>query len=349
MARKTSASPLGKTKRLVYASAALLCLTIANSGMALSVGNALAQESPGAGEVKTEKNSQRESAKKIVVAKVNGAEITMDSLVKMMNRISAKDKDAADQEAVKQQALDRLILLNLAFQKAQKDGLAADEKNVIAALENLKKNLGGEEEYKNFLAKEQVTEADLKAQITRSLTLELAYAREVYNKVSIPEETVKKEYEKEKARYVTPEKMRVIDVLFLQQESDEASQKTATEVLKKIREEKEQNPWKLSLDGTFIVRSYDIDKDRDKELYQAAKKMRKGDLSGIIRTAKTLHIIKMKEYSPERQMTLEEVRGNIENSLRVPAQDRRLQEWEQELRKEAKIEIVWPELTKKKS
>ena len=46
-------------------------------------------------------------------------------------------------------------------------------------------------------------------------------------------------------------------------------------------------------------------------------------------------------------MTLEEVRGNIENALRVPAQDRRLKEWEEELRKDARIEIVWPELSKK--
>lgn len=126
-------------------------------------------------------------------------------------------------------------------------------------------------------------------------------------------------------------------------------QKKAEEVLKEIQDEKDQNAWKLSLDGTFIVRVYDINKDRDKELYAAAKKLKEGQLSGIIKTAKALHIIKIKTYAPERQLTLEEVRGNIENALRVPAQDRRMLEWEQELRQDAKIEIVWPEFTKKNS
>jgi parvulin-like peptidyl-prolyl isomerase len=330
------------------ATVTLLWLIFANSGIALAADDAPANDGASSREVTKETSSRQELPNKMVVARVNGAEITMDSLVKMMNRISAKIKNGADREVVQQQALDRLILQNLALKKALKDGLAADKKNVTAALANLKKNLGGEEEYKNFLVKEQVTEEDLQSQIFRSLTLELAYAREVYNKVTIPEEAVKKEYEKEKARYVTPEKMRVVDVLFLQQGEIKTVHKTANKVLKKIREDKEQNPWNLSLDGTFIVRAIDLNGDKDGSLYQAAKKLQVGELSGVINTSESLHIIKMKEYTPERQMTLEEVRGNIENALRVPAQDRRLREWEQELRKEASIEIVWSELALKK-
>lgn len=349
MDRIIAASRKGKTKGLVCASVTVLCLTFVNTGLALAVEKPLQREGSAASEIKQENISGQEAPKEIVVAKVNGAEIHMDSLVKMMNRLSAKVKNGVDRETLQHQALDKLITLNLAYQQAQAAGLQADDKNVTAAVENLKKNLGSEEAYNKFLDEEQVTEADLRAQITRSLTLEIAYAREIYNKVVIPEDAVEKEYEKEKARYVTPEKMRVVDVLFLQQESTEAVQKKAEEVLKKVQAEKEQNIWALSLDGTFIVRTYDINKDKDKELYQAAKHLKNGELSGIIKTAKALHIIKMKEYEPERQLTLEEVRGNIENALRVPAQDRRLQEWDQELRKEAKIEISWPELAKKNS
>ncbi|MEN8258951.1 MAG: peptidyl-prolyl cis-trans isomerase [Thermodesulfobacteriota bacterium] len=349
MERIMSASRMGKTKGLVYASLTVLCLTFANNGLAAAGEKTAAVAGSAARGTTKDQISGQESAKNIVVARVNGAEINMDSLVKMMNRISAKSKSGADRQSIEKQALERLILRNLAYQQAQSEGLKADEKNVTAAMENLRKNLGSEEEYEKFLALQQVSEAELKAQITRSLTLEIAYARQVYNKVSVPEGAVLEKYEQEKARYVTPEKMRVVDVLFLQQESDEAEQKTAEEVLSKIQAEKEQNAWKLSLDGTFIVRTYDINKDKDKELYKVGKKLKSGQLSGIIKTAKALHIIKMKEYRPERQLSLEEVRGNIENSLRVPAQDRRLQEWEQELRKEAKIEIVWPELAKKNS
>ncbi len=344
-----SASRMGKTKGLVYLSVTVFCLAFANNSVVLAEEKTATTAGPAVSEVQKVTMSGEQSPKEVVVAKVNGAEINMDSLIKMMNRISAKGQGGADRETIEQQAMDRLILLNLAYQQAQSKGLKADEKNVTNAMENLKRNLGSEEEYEKFLALQQVTEAELKAQITRSLTLEIAYAQEVYNKVLVPEDAVVEKYEQEKGRYVTPEKMRVVDVLFLQQESDEAVQKTAEEVLRKIQAEKDQNAWKLSLDGTFIIRTYDINRDKDKELYEVGTKLKTGELSGIIKTAKALHIIKMKEYEPARQLTLEEVRGNIENALRVPAQDKRLQEWDQELRKEAKIEIVWPDLAKKNS
>ena len=348
MSRNTSASRLARASCVIVATM-LLGLILPNNGGAVSADDAKVDTiNPGA-EINNETAEKRESPDDMVVARVNGSEITMASLLKMMNRISAKDKNGLSVDRAQQLALDRLILQHLAFQKALADGLEADMKNVKAALANLKINLGGEEEYRKFLTKEQVTEEDLRAQIFQSLTLELAYAREVYNKVAIPEEEVVKEYEKEKGRYVTAEKIRVVDVLFLPEETTEASANVAEEVLKKIKDDREQNPWNLSLDGTFIVRTYDIKKDRDEQLYQVARKLDKGQLSEVIRTAGGLHIIKMIEYSPARQMSLAEVRGNIENALRVPAQDRRLQEWEQELRKDAMIEIIWPQLVKNRS
>jgi len=332
-----------RMKKLFYAAAMLLCFHWAAPGAALAASN----------KADTAKTPTKAPAEKVVVARVNGDEVTMDALVKMMNRISAQEASAdgasPDNEAMKQLALNRLVLLHLALQKAKADGLKADAKNVDNALENVKKNLGGEEEYKKFLEDQKVSEADLRSQVERSLTLELAYAREVYAKVVVPEDAIKKQYEKEKSKYVTPEKMRVTDVLFLPQDKEDAAMKNAKEVLKKIKADKEQDPWKLSLDGTFIVRTYDINKDKDKELYQEGKKLKVGKLSGVIKTSKALHIIKVKEYEPERQLSLDEVKGNIENALRVPAQDKRLQEWEQELRKNAKIEIVWPELKAKNS
>ncbi len=348
MARTRSVSRMGKRKYLVYASLTALCLALSGGAApALSLEKAPAQQ-PAVAQSAPEK-SQQLPEKQMVVAKVNNDAITMDALVKMMNRLGAGEGGGADVSSLQQQALNRLILIHLAYQKAQRDGMQADAKNVEAALDNLKKNLGGEAEYKDFLAKEGVSEEELKSQITRSLTLELVYAREVYGKVSVPEEEIKKLYEKEKARYTTAEKMRVTDVLFLQQDKADATLKNAKEVLKKIKADKGQDPWSLTLDGTFIVRTYDINPERDKELYKEGKKLKDGQLSGIIKTEKGVHIVKMKEYAPSRQMSFEEVRNNLEASLRLPAQDRRLQEWEQELRKEAKIEIVWPELTKKNS
>jgi hypothetical protein len=291
------------------------------------------------------KKASQEEAKKIIVATVNGAPITMESLVKMMNRLGVKgpkDQALESAEELKKRALDRLILQELAYQKAKADGLKPEEKFVEAALANVKVNAGGEKEYKEFIEKQNLTEADLRTQVRRSLALELIYAREVYGKVTIPEETLKEDYEKVKDKYVVPEKVTVTDVVFLVRDNDKTSKKNmkkAKETLKKINADKDKNPWNLVLDGTFIVRNIDIIKDKDKELYVSAKKLKMGELSGVVKAPDSLHIIKLKDYSPERLLSYDEVKGSLEGKFRVQAQQKRLEEWERELRKDAKIEV----------
>ncbi|MBI4685643.1 MAG: peptidyl-prolyl cis-trans isomerase [Nitrospirae bacterium] len=295
-----------------------------------------------------------EEAKKIVVAKVNGANITMAIVVMLMNRIASNRQltpSMPPEEVAKinKEALSKLILQELAYQKAKAEGLKVETKNIDEAISNFKANAGAEEEYKKFLEAQQVTEEELRAQIERSLLLQRIFAKEVYGKVVVPEAEVRKEYEKLKDRYIKPEKIVVIDVIFLIKTDSEDSIKKTKEVLKKINDDKDKDPWKLILDGTFIVRDFEIPKDKDKELSEEAKKLKVGELSGVIKTSDSFHIIKLKEYSPEKQLTFEEVRGSLEGKFRAAAQQKRLEEWGEELKKEAKIEIIETESSKQKT
>jgi parvulin-like peptidyl-prolyl isomerase len=158
-------------------------------------------------------------------------------------------------------------------------------------------------------------------------------------KVNVPEEEVRAEYEKEKYRYILPEKISVVDVWVIKNEG-KASQKKAKELLNKIKAEPNQDPYKsLVLDGSFIVRDLKIKKDQ-KELYEAAKKLAPGELSGVITMPSELHIIKLEKYSPERQATYDEVKDKVGLKFKVPAQEQRMKEWEEELKKGAKIVLV---------
>jgi parvulin-like peptidyl-prolyl isomerase len=284
-----------------------------------------------------------QASKQIVVAEVNGSGISMYTLVKMMNRIGAKRAVAAttpeDIEAVKKEALDRLILQELAFQKALSLGLRTPQEAIDASLANLRENIGDEESYKQFLEKEQVTEQELRAQVERSLTLERIFEQEVYQKTSIPEDELKKIYEKEKGNYIKPEKVSTVDVFFAGKDGDDSLAKKAEAVRAKILQDKSRDPWRLVLDGTFIVRNYELRAGKDQELREEAKKLTIGEISRIVKAPDGIHIIKLREYSPERQLTFDEARGSLENRLRASAQEKRLREWEQELRGAAKIEI----------
>jgi parvulin-like peptidyl-prolyl isomerase len=317
-----------------------LCLTAAHCA---STGEQKKEDIPSSAAASSDPASARNAAKKIVVAKVNGAEITMHALVRMMNRLGAKKEaegtPAGEIDTVKKGALDRLILQELAYQAAKKEGLRANPEAVSIAMANVKQNSGGDEGFKEFLEKEQLTEQELTAQVERSLTLEQIYAREVFGKVTIPEEELKKLYEQEKGNYIKPEKISLIDVFFPGNKSNKALMNHAQAIRKKILQDKNKDPWKLVLDGKFDVRTYEPRPDKDRELIEAGRKIKKGDISRVIKAPDGLHIIKLREHSPERQMTFEEIRGLLENRLRVPAQDKRLREWDQELRKDAVIEV----------
>ncbi len=293
--------------------------------------------------IKQAKKQGMEEAKKVVVAKVNGVPITMYSVVQMMNRIGRQTVQQGaptpeEIEKVKQTAVERLIFQELAYQKAKETGLKADPQNIDNALSNLMENLGDNEDaYKKFLEDEMLTEDELKAAIEKSLVLQLIFAKEVVEKAKVSDEMIREEYNKEKSRFLLPEKMQVIDVLFIEKKDE---MKNAKRILQMIKADKDKDPWNLVLDGTFIVRHYDIKKDRDQLLYEAAKKVKPGSLSGIIKANDGLHIIKMVKHEPERYATLDEARGYFEKKLIVEAQAKRLQEWETEMRKEAKIDIL---------
>ena len=280
-------------------------------------------------------------SKKIIVARVNNVELSMESLIKMMNRLPARDNSAAPEslEEHKKRSLDKLVLQELAYQKAKLQGLSISADKIDLAIKNLKENVGGEKEYADYLGKMHVTETDLRAEVERSLTLETIYYREVLAKVTVPEDEVRQEYEKEKIRYILQEKASIIDVSVLSHDG-KSSTKKAKELLKKIKADTKKDPWKLVLDGTFIVRSIDVNKDKENELFEAAKKLKPGRLSGVVETSTGSHIVKLEKYSPERQLPFDEVKSKIELKFKVPAQEKRTREWEQELMKDAKIEIL---------
>jgi parvulin-like peptidyl-prolyl isomerase len=64
------------------------------------------------------------------------------------------------------------------------------------------------------------------------------------------------------------------------------------------------------------------------------------DISGIIDTSAGVHIIKLESYSAERQLTFDEAKPKIETLLKNPAREKRTREWEAELKKDAKIEVM---------
>jgi hypothetical protein len=187
--------------------------------------------------------------KKIIVAKVNGVALSLEAFDWMVNRINAINRETStseSQEETRKRAMDQLILQELAIQAAARQGLSVEDMYVDKAMEKIIANLGHEEGYNAFLASQQITPMEMRAQVERSLLTQLIFAREVLMKISVSDEDMRKEYESHRDQYTAQEK----------------------------------------------------------------------------------------------QMTYEEAKSTIEAKLKAAAQKIRREEWEQELKKDAKIEIV---------
>ncbi len=286
-----------------------------------------------------------ESAKKIAVARVNGVSITMESVVEMMNNMRSRmmrqgSAQQQNMDALRQEALNKLILQELAYQRAKAEGLLPSPAEVDAAVQRVKTRLGGEEGFTAFLEKEAMSEKDLRSLLETNLAIGRIIEKEVSGKVVITADDVKKEYESKKDTFGTPEKILIADVLFFLDTHSEDSRKKVEEVLGSLRADPDRDPQKLSPDGTFIVREVEITQGSDAELFAAAQKIATGELSGIVTTSDSLHVLKVLKHTPATNVTFEDVRDALEKKLRTDAQQEKMKAWEAELKKGAVIEIV---------
>ena len=280
-----------------------------------------------------------------IAARVNGVDITEAAVETRMARVLAgrrHDGSPGDMEAIRKEALNKLILQELAYQRAKAVGLRIDPKELDDAITEIKEKAGGEEKYRDSMEKRQMTEEGLRKDLERNLMVKHIFEKEVSSGIVIPEEDIKKEYERVKDQLSRPEKVIVDDVVLFLDMDDKNSPGIAEDILKKIAADPEKDPSNVPSDGAFVVRELELKESKEKDLYDAAKKLDAGQLSGVIRTPDSFHIIKLKKYSPEVKADFAQVRGLIERQLRAAAQQKRMAEWEAELKKDAKIEIFSP-------
>jgi parvulin-like peptidyl-prolyl isomerase len=281
----------------------------------------------------------------LIVARINGADITLHALNGMMKRmeeINARTATTESREEIRKKALDNLILQELALQEAERRGLHVEEEIVDRAMQRFIASKGHEEGYQDYLEKQKISAADVRAQFERSLLLQRITGMEVLSKVTVTDDDVRKEYENHKDHYRAPEKITAVDVAVSLRPGDEAAMKKANELLAQVNADKDKDPQRLVRDDLFTVRQLDLDKGKEPELYAAARQLKEGELSGVIRTGDGIHIVKLTGYAPERQLSYEEAKGTIFGKLKAIAQVKRFEEWGQELKKDATIELFDP-------
>jgi parvulin-like peptidyl-prolyl isomerase len=324
--------------------------TPAPAGPAATGRQVAAAPQPDAQEMEMNRKKAAE-ARKQIVARVNGAEINMYDLLGMMNRVAnafyqdVKEPDEAITREIKQRALDRLIFEELAVKEAVKQGIKPKADKTQEVIDNLKNSYGSEEGYRGYLADLGLTEEQLRTRIDRGQLLEGITGREVYQKVGKDPAAVDKLYKeyKETGKLKKGDNYLIKEVLVLAGKDEQTTRATAEKLLEQLK--RNNNDFgKLVLDGTFIVRRFQVKKDKNPAVFEKMQGMGIGEFSGVVKDGDAFHIFEVLEKEAARDLTEEEARTMLEDRLAPFFQENRRAEWAKELRSNAKVEILLEEL-----
>ncbi|MGO9614485.1 MAG: SurA N-terminal domain-containing protein [Dissulfurispiraceae bacterium] len=150
-----------------------------------------------------------EQSKKVIVAKVNGEGITQYALMREMNEIASlyvrdkKEMTPEITEMIRKEALNRAIFRALAVQEARRQGMTVLPQAVDDAIKKIRESMGSPEAYSKYLEHLSMTEDQLRKEIEEGQLLQRILAKEVYDKITVDEKTLKRSYETEKSKFLT--------------------------------------------------------------------------------------------------------------------------------------------------
>jgi hypothetical protein len=178
---------VGRVASLAALIAAGLCLTAVLTGCA-SVSGPQGKESPNVVQgAKDAGNNDNKPA-----AMVNGVAISRAAVKGMAVRIAG----GVDAAAFSKEALDRLIVAELAYERAKEAGLTISPADIDDAISDIKDRVGGEELFRVTLAEKKMDEEDLRRELGRDLLIRRIIKKEVLDRVVIDTEELQREIEK---------------------------------------------------------------------------------------------------------------------------------------------------------
>ena len=136
------------------------------------------------------------------VAVVNGVEITQESfnheLRPLLLEISDQENKPTDSQMlnIKKNVLEKMIVNELLYQEARKDGVSVDEAAVNDRLNQLKKQYSKESDFKKELTKLGLSEEDLILQIQKEMTIQKYVYKKFVENMTITEKELADYYNK---------------------------------------------------------------------------------------------------------------------------------------------------------
>jgi peptidyl-prolyl cis-trans isomerase C len=287
------------------------------------------------------------------IAKVNGKPIDATLFNQEVDKLTQGGQRTIPEERLsrlKQSVLDRLIEDELLRQEEEKQGITVTQEESDKEFEKYRARFKTEEQFQNYLKYGKTTVEEIRKRLDSALALNKLL--EKLGKLNISEEEVKKAYESGIKAYTEPEQVHAMHILIkvaenAPQNEVEAAKKKAMDILAKL---------KKGADFQELAKQYSDDpgtKEKGGDLgffrrnmmtpkfEEAAFALKAGEITKEpVRTPYGFHIIKVVERKEERVKPFEEVRDQIYESLKNRQVFKARRELVEQLKKDAKIEIL---------
>ncbi len=242
-----------------------------------------------------------------------------------------------------------LIDNSLLLQKGKEMGLNVDTE-VVKRLDRIRRDMGlaNMEDLEKAIAESGVSYEDYKAQIRNNLITQQVIGRDVGSRVQVTQDEVKKFYEEHKKELERPEQVRLREVLVSTEgkegEALEAAEKKAKDLLARLRKgEKFEELAQKESEGASARSGGDIGFFRRgvmaKEIEDMAFKLKKGEISDLIRIKNGFLILKVEDHQAAGIPPLAEVEPEIQEQIYLRKMQPALRQYLTKLREEAYLEI----------
>lgn len=258
--------------------------------------------------------------------------------------------DDAGKTQLQQVALNSLINKKLIEQKIRELDIKVSDEEVRQAIEDVKKtNNITQENLKQALEARGITFDEYKAQIKDQLERLRLISVEVRSKIQISEKEMQEYYASNPERFQVDEAFHARQIFLPVSENatEEDRKRTAASAEKILAEAKG------GADFAELARKYSKDPSAAEggdlgflkkgellpEFDEALVKLKPGEISGLIRTQAGIHIVKLEELRQGKSQSFESVKREVEDLLYKKRSEERFNQWIEELRKNAAIEI----------
>lgn len=299
-----------------------------------------------------------------IVARVNDDVITLSELqeegLPLFERLRAnytgKELEYQVQHA-EREFLDQLILRRLQLQYASQIGINAAENEINAALKDvLNRNNMTQEALTALLTREGLTLQDYKDRLREQIILARLMNQTVRSRVSVDASEVEAYYKAHQDDFSQPAQARVRHIFF------RIDPEAAPPQVDAVRERASQVLQEARNGGDFgdLARRYSEDATAANggdlgvikrgqalpEFEEIIFALREGDVSEVVRTPNGLHIVKIDAFTKGSEQSFSEIKAEIERRLLQEKIEQRFQDWTNELRDRAFIEITLHEGTR---